>query len=68
MAPFPLHYWPEVYSSIAIRVVDWQSTMYFGNPNSFSPHLPSIPNPPYSFLITANLNLFLACEEVIILY
>ena len=37
---------PEVYSSSAIRVVDWQSTMYFGNPKSFSPHLPNIPNPP----------------------
>ena len=43
----------EVYSSIAIRVVDWQSTMYFGNPNSFSPHLPTIPNPPY-FIIPNN--------------
>ena len=58
---------PEVYSSIAIRVVDCKSTMYFGNPNSFSPHLPRIPNPPYSFLLKANLNLFLAYEEVIIL-
>ena len=40
------YYATEVYSSIAIRVVDWQSTMYFGNPNSFSPPLPTIPNPP----------------------
>ena len=41
--------------------------MYFGNPKSFSPHLPNIPNPPYSFLRAVNLILFLACEEVIIL-
>ena len=57
----------EVYSSIAIRVVARQSFMYFGNPYSFSPHLPNIPNPPYTFLITINLNLFKAYEEVIIL-
>ena len=36
--------WPEVYGWIAIRVFNWESTMYFGNPNSFSPHLPNIPH------------------------